>query len=109
VDVGTRFEALVDALAAEPGVQQPGSTGSRGFGSGALRLDGAVFAMVVAGRVVLKLPAERVAGLIATGAGGAFAIGTRRPMREWVTLLDEDPATTLTLGREALAFARARG
>jgi hypothetical protein len=109
VDVQARFEALVDQLAAEPGVQLPGSPGSRGFGSRALRLHGSAFAMVVSGLVVLKLPAARVAGLIDAGRGGPFGTGTRKPMREWVTLLDEDPATTLTLGREALEFARARG
>lgn len=27
-------------------------------------------------------------------------------MREWVTVVDADPATTLTLGHEALTFAR---
>ena len=109
MDVQARFEALVDQLAAEPGVQLPGSSGGRGFGAGTLRLHGSTFAMVVWGLVVLKLPADRVAELIATGRGGPFGNGTRRPMREWVTLLDVDPATTLALGREALEFARARG
>ena len=109
MDVQDRFEALVDQLAAEPGVQLPGSSGSRGFGSQALRLHGKAFAMVVSGSVVLKLPADRVAGLIDTGHGGPSGNATRKPMREWVTLLDEDPAATVTLGREALEFARARG
>ena len=108
MDVQDRFEALVDQVGAEPGVQLPGSSGSRGFGSRALRLHGSVFAMVVSGCVVLKLPAERVAGLIESGRGGPFGNGTRKPMREWVTLLDEDPAATVSLGREALEFARAR-
>jgi hypothetical protein len=107
VDVQARFEALVDQLAGEPGVQLPGSSGSRGFGSRALRLHGSAFAMVVSGLVVLKLPADRVSGLIEAGRGGPFGNGTRAPMRQWVTLLDDDPGTTLTLGREALEFARA--
>ena len=68
MDVQARFETLVDTLAAEPGVQLPGSAGHRGFGSRALRLHGSAFAMVVSGRVVLKLPAERVRGPVELGA-----------------------------------------
>jgi len=108
VEAADRYEALVEELSGVPGIQLPGSTGNSGFGSRALRLGGSAFAMVVRGAVVLKLPAHRVSELIAAGRGGPFGTRSRRPMREWVTVLDEDPATTLTLGREALVFARSR-
>jgi hypothetical protein len=29
-------------------------------------------------------------------------------MRQWMTVVDDDPATTLALGREALEFTRTR-
>ncbi|SDN40064.1 hypothetical protein [Geodermatophilus sp. DSM 45219] len=99
--------ALVDALAGEPDVTPPDATGPRRFGSRALQVDGAAFAMVVRGALVLELPGDRVAGLLADGRGGAFG-GRGRPYRERVALADGEPGTDLPLAREALAFARAR-
>jgi hypothetical protein len=102
-----RLAALVDALAGEPDVTPPDTSGPRRFGSRALQVDGAAFAMVVRGALVLKLPADRVAGLLADGRGGPFG-GRGRPYREWVALADGEPDTDLSLAREALAFARTR-
>ncbi|MBM7807600.1 hypothetical protein JOD57_003437 [Geodermatophilus bullaregiensis] len=100
-----RLAALVDALAGEPGVTPP-QPGGRRFGSAALEVDGAIFAMAVDGALVVKLPRDRVAALVADGAGSAFANGRGQPMREWVTLGD-DAAADLPLAREALAFVAA--
>jgi hypothetical protein len=60
--------------------------------------------MVSRERLVLKLPARRVAELIGTGQGHPFDAGKGRPMKEWVAL---DPAGRdgwLDLASEALAF-----
>jgi hypothetical protein len=109
VDAADRLAALVDALAGEPDATPPDTTGPRRFGSRALRADGAAFAMVVHGALVLKLPADRVAALLADGRGGPFG-GRGRPYPELVGLADGEPDTDLPLAREALAFARdARG
>jgi hypothetical protein len=107
VDPVERFAALVDAAGGEPDVQLPGSTGGRGFGSEALRVGGSIVAMLVQGRVVLKLPRERVSQLVAEGAGVPFENGAGRPMREWVALTG-DPAGDGPLLREALELARSR-
>jgi hypothetical protein len=107
VDAADRLTALVDALAGEPDVTLPDTTAPRRFGSQALKVDGAAFAMVVRGALVLKLPGDRVAELLADGRGGPFG-GRGRPYREWVALADGEPATDLPLAREALAFARSR-
>ena len=107
MDAADRLAALVDALADEPDVTPPDTTGPRRFGSRALKVDGAAFAMVVRGALVLKLPEDRVAALLAEGRGGPFG-GRARPYREWVALADGEPATDLPLAREALAFARSR-
>ena len=45
---GQRFTELVDAFADAPGVSPPGRDGGRGFGSSALKVDGRIFAMLVA-------------------------------------------------------------
>jgi len=108
MDAGRRFAALVEAFDGTPGVSLPGESGSRGFGAGALKVDGAIFAMAVQGALVLKLPEARVAELIGSGAGSAFDSGKGRPMREWVALAGSDPDTDLALAGEALAHVRSR-
>jgi hypothetical protein len=105
VDAAARFAALVAALAGEPDVTPPDTAGPRRFGSRALKVDGAAFAMVVRDALVLKLPEDRVAALLADGRGGPFG-GRSRPYREWVALADGEPGTDLPLAREALDFVR---
>ena len=101
-----RFAALVDALVTRPGVGPPGSGGGRGFASPALTVDGRIFAMVVGGAVVLKLPRHRVEGLVAARTGLPFAAANGTPMREWVALDHGTPESHLALAEEALAFVR---
>ncbi|RAK61852.1 hypothetical protein DJ021_15805 [Phenylobacterium hankyongense] len=52
--------------------------------------------------LLLKLPAARVAELIAAGVGSPFDANKGRPMKEWVTVGAE--AGWLALAREAAAF-----
>ena len=108
MDAGRRFAALVEALGGTPGVTLPGEAGGRGFGAGALKVDGSIFAMEVQGALVLKLPETRVADLVGSGAGSPFDSGKGRPMREWVALAGGDPGGDLALAREALAHVRSR-
>ena len=86
---------------AGPASQLPGS--GRQFGASALKAGGSVFAMLQAGRLVVKLPAERVAELIADGTGGPFGHEGRSPMRQWLVV--QDDARWDDLADEALAFA----
>lgn len=100
-----QYADLVDELSAEPGVEPP--RGGSGFGRGALRYHGKIFAMLVRGRLTVKLPERRVTELIASDAGVAFDANKGTPMREWFSL---DPDATLSwpdLAREALGFAQA--
>jgi hypothetical protein len=96
-----RFAALADEFAGRPGVTPPEPRGRR-FGASALKVDGSIFAMVQHGRLVVKLPAARVAELIADGAGEPFGAGKGRPMREWVAIRDD--TRWRELAEEALAF-----
>jgi len=65
-----RFAAIVEELAGIEGVTA--GAGRRGFGSGALQVDGRIFAMARRGGLVLKLPSQRVAELVASGDGTPF-------------------------------------
>jgi len=99
-----RFETLAAGLVGRDGVTQGASR--RGFGSGALAVDGRIFALLKDGRLVLKLPAGRVAGLIERGHGRAFDAGKGRPIREWIVLEGRADRRWLALANEARAFVR---
>ena len=103
-----RFAALVQTFVSEPDVEGPGESGRRRFGSDALKVDGSIFAMVTGGRLVVKLPRDRVEALVGNGIGAPFDSGKGRPMKEWLTVVDDDDETWLTLAREALTFVRSK-
>jgi hypothetical protein len=79
------FAVLVEEFGAQPGVIGPGQ-GARGFGASALRVNGAIFAMLSNGQLVVKLPVDRVDALIATGACGPYDAGKGRPLKEWAAV-----------------------
>ncbi|HEY9470953.1 MAG TPA: hypothetical protein VIQ76_15215 [Propionibacteriaceae bacterium] len=99
------FESLCDEYAGVSGVTVP--AGGSGFGSNAIKINKSIFAMLVNDRLVVKLPAARVAELIAAGDGVAFDAGKGKPMKEWVGLSVDD-ATARRLVAEALAFVGRR-
>ena len=99
-----RYEDLVDALVGADGVTPP--RGGGGFGRSALRFQNKIFAMFVRGRLVVKLPAERVEELIAAGEGVHFDANKGTPMREWLSLDPDSARPWLALATEALDFAR---
>ena len=101
--VADRFADLVDELTGIDGVTPP--PGGAGFGRSALRFRRKIFAMLVRGRLVLKLPEARVAALVAAGAGVPFDANKGTPMREWLSLDPGCALDWLPLAREALAFA----
>jgi hypothetical protein len=76
----------------------------RGFGSETVQVNGRIFAMVSAGRLVLKLPRKRVQALVDGGEGIPFEAGKGRPMKEWVALPHDSHAAWRDLAREALLF-----
>ncbi len=99
----TRYAELVRKLIAKPEVSH--ITEGKGFGSsGQLKVRGRIFAMLVRGELVLKLPRDRVDELIGTGEGTHFDAGKGRPMREWFVLSPTSSKRWLPLAEEALRF-----
>jgi hypothetical protein len=103
--VRDHYEDLVDALRGIDGVVPP--RGGSGFGRGTLRYQGKIFAMLVRGRLVVKLPATRVTELINFGAGQHFDANKGTPMKEWLSLDPDSELDWLDLAHEALDFAQA--
>lgn len=75
------FDQMVEALTGGRPDVEPTSM----FGSTGLKVHGKTFAMLVKGRLVVKLPRHRVEELLAAGAGDRFDPGHGRPMREWAS------------------------
>ena len=98
------FADLCAEFADREGVVLPGS--GTGFGSQALKVGRSIFAMEYAGSLVVKLPAARVRELIEAGRGGPFDGGKGKPMKEWLTVVDQGDWTLLA--DEAYTFVAAR-
>ena len=69
-----------------------------------LKTRGKVFAMDHDGRLVVKLPEDRVNALIAGGVGRPFGRKTSAPAREWVSLAVTSDDETLAYALEARSF-----
>lgn len=75
-----RFERLTSRFISEPTVSQ-----GTGFGSSpGLRVRGKIFAMLAGSALVVKLPRDRVDGIVASGVAVRFDPGHGRKMKEWV-------------------------
>jgi TfoX/Sxy family transcriptional regulator of competence genes len=81
MDAGIHFISIVESLLSDSRIST-----AKMFGSQGLKVGTKVFAMLVKGQLVVKLPQERVAALIACGAGESFDPGHGRRMKEWVVL-----------------------
>jgi hypothetical protein len=104
-----RFAAVVATFAGDPRVEAPlpedatAAEDKGKFGSRGLKVDGKVFAMPSKGRLVVKLPRERVAALIASKKAEGYVLGART-MREWVAFSDGTVTSWRALAREARDF-----
>jgi uncharacterized protein YndB with AHSA1/START domain len=100
------FDTVVAAFAGDRRVERPASA-RREFGSNGLRVDGRIFAMLVRGALVVKLPRGRVEALIQSGHGASFDAGRGRPMKEWVAIRESE-GKWLELAKEARRFVGKR-
>ena len=101
----SRYADLVNRFADDRAVTHV--TEGKGFGSsGQLKVGGKIFAMLVRGSLVLKLPRDRVAELVSSGEGTYFDAGKGKPMREWFVLSGTSKRRWLPLATEALSFVQ---
>lgn len=96
-----RFDTATRRFQSDPAV-----TSGTGFGSmPGYRVWGKIFAMLVRGALVVKLPRARVDELVASGMGARFEPGPGRAMREWVTVPPDRAGEWDELVDEAFQFA----
>lgn len=92
------YAKLAAAFLKEKGVSQ-----SDRFGKG-LRLKDKVFAMLVRGELVVKLPETEVAKLIGQKSAKPFMHG-KKVMKEWLVVEGADLASWKKIARQAFAAA----
>jgi hypothetical protein len=63
-----------------------------------------IYAMLVSGELVVKLPKARVDELVGTGVGRRFEPGTGRVMKEWLSVPPTASRRWKALVREAKDF-----
>lgn len=105
-----RFATIVEELLGNPGVTPPldGTQSKKGFGSSELKIHNKIFAMLVRGRLVVKLPKPRVDALVAVGDGERFdPRHDGRLMKEWLVVDPASQVAWLPLAREAMEFVGA--
>ena len=95
-----RFDELAAPFVTNPAV----SKGTRFGSSAALTVRNKIFAMLVRGALVVKLPRARVDQLVAAQHGARFDPGHGRLMREWLTVPFDRVADWEHLITEAYAF-----
>ena len=99
-----RYAALVETLLGETDVTSPSLDGPQRFGSTSLKINNKIFAMLVQGRLVVKLPAQRVDALAAAGEGQHFDPGKGQLMKEWFSVEPGAEDEWLPLATEAMQF-----
>ena len=104
-----RFEALVAAMLERPGTSHGSAEGGpqRAFGATSLKTNGKIFAMLVNGRLVVKLDRKRVDALVASGSGTNFDPGHGRVQKEWLDV-ESDSGETWPPATESETFVANR-
>ena len=98
-----RFAPVVAAVAGKRDVTRESR---QGFGSGALKVNGKIFAMMTpAAAFVVKIPKARVDELVNQGVGERFEPGPGRIMKEWLGL-DRHAERWAELAKEAYRFVK---
>ena len=104
-EIDLRFVRVMEAFANDRRVNRENR---RGFGSGALKVNGKIFAMMSSkGRFVVKLPKGRVDEFVSRGVGERFDLGHGRVMKEWI-VVGTSKTNWVELAKEAYQFVKGR-
>lgn len=95
-----RFAPVVQAFAGVPGVKA-----GKLFASYGLKVNSKIFAMFGRGRLVVKLPKERVDEMLSAGRAERFNPGHGRLMKEWASFRSGE-SDWVRLAREAYDFVK---
>ncbi len=103
-EVDPRFAPVVEAFAKDRSVTRESR---KGFGSGALKVNAKIFAMMSSkGKFVVKLSKKRVDELVSSRKGERFDPGHGRVMKEWF-VVGTSEANWVELAEEAYQFVKA--
>jgi TfoX/Sxy family transcriptional regulator of competence genes len=102
-DLPASFEPVVAAFAGDKQV----ACGSMFSSNAVLNVNGKIFAMQVKGKLVVKLPRQRVDELVVSGKGKYFDPGHGKLMKEWAAI-DSPEAEWVALAKEAYNFVKSR-
>ena len=100
INTEENYSAIVETLMRSEGVSKADVFGS----AGQVRVNNRIFAMLVNGNLVVKLPETRREALVAAGDGVHFDPGHGRPMSGWVALTPGSKEDWMEVSHEAMAF-----
>jgi len=102
-EIDSRFVRVAEAFVKDRSVNRDSR---KGFGSGALKVNGKIFAMMSSkGKFVVKLPRTQVDKLVSSGKGERFDPGHGRIMKEWV-VVGTGEANWIELAKDAHQFVK---
>ncbi len=98
-----KFAKVIEAFSQDRDVRlDPGN----GFGSGTLKANGKIFAMLASGnQFVVKLPKDRVDALVSSGDGRRFEPQRGKLMKEWL-VVESERANWIGLAKQACDFVK---
>lgn len=99
MDPEKAFDRVMASLRRDPRVGE-----AKMFGALGAKVGDKYFAMLYKGQLVVKLPADRAAALVARGNAVPFDPGHGRPMKEWVAFASDLAARWAKLADEAKTF-----
>jgi hypothetical protein len=105
----SRESSLIDRLLGHRFEEYSAKLAHRFGSSPGRRVDGRIFAMLVGGELVVKLPRQRVDELVEAGTGRWFDAGKGRPMREWASIGVAEAGAWPKLIAEAYEFVGSIG
>ena len=101
LEIDPSFAPIVAAFAHDPQVR----CGRMFSSNSVLNVNGKIFAMLMKGNLVVKLPKDRVAEMVSRGQGTHFDPGHGRLMKEWV-VVGPGKLNWIDLAREAQRFVK---